>query len=333
VFLADKHNFGQEVKRVQQGTDALPCFYFEKPRSVYWEWLFFGQSSPLRDIFCSKGRDQYKPLSHYLFNLEVEILEKWRGRSREVVEWPGAITNEHFYAFGALVAYCYIFGIRDLHKQNLIKTETHFQAVDVEVVFTQLVLPSETLLLPFKHIGYELAGIGVFANGKSEHTSEQKQEILNGYLDLFDLVIKKKKEIDVVLSSQDLRNHPIRVIVRNTSEYRNIFNSLPANILESEITQLSRGDIPFYFKYAGNPELFWLKEKSFESTAIPLEGLKKDIDRHAEFYTTGWCDAGVTEKMLASGYLYLNKFFEISGESNAFTGKSALYRVSLVSNL
>ncbi len=326
MFLADTHNFGQQVKRVQRGTDALPCFYYDKPRSVYWEWLFFGQTSPLKNIFEIKARDPYKALSHYLFNLDIEILGKWRGRSKEVVEWPGDVTNEHFYAFGVLIAYSYIFGIRDLHKQNLIKTESHFQVVDAEVVFTRLILPSETLLLPFKHIGYELAGIGVFANNKTAHTLEQKQEMVNGYLDLFSIVVGKKKEIDNVFENLDLKDHPVRVIVRNTSEYKSSLVNPPDNILDSEKIQLSRGDVPFYFKFVGSDNLYWLAGDVVESTCYPYLDFKKDIDRHAYFFRQGWCEAIVSEKMLATGYLYLNKLFEISTENKISIGRFSYFR-------
>lgn len=209
-----------------------------------------------------------------------------------------------------------------MHKQNLIKTETHFQVVDAEVVFTRLILPSETLLLPFKHIGYELAGIGVFANNKSEHTLEQKQEILNGYLDFFNLVMVTKKEIDKVLGELDLRSHPVRVIVRNTSEYKNILNLPPANILDSEVIQLERGDIPFFFKYLGCESLFWLKERELESTDVIINDFEKDVARHAVSYQEGWCESVVTEKMLAAGYLYLRKRFETMGDDKILVGKS-----------
>jgi len=326
VFLADTHNFGQQVKRIQQGTDALPCFYFDKPRSVYWEWLFFGQTSPLKNVFEIKARDPHKTLSHYLFNLDIEILGKWRGRSKEVAEWPGEVTNEHFYAFGVLIAYCYIFGIRDLHKQNLIKTESHFQVVDAEVVFTRLILPSETLLLPFKHIGYELAGIGVFANNKSEHTTEQKQKIIDGYIDLFKLVMVRKNEIDKVLGELDLRSHPVRVIVRNTSEYKNILNLPPANFLDSELMQLERGDIPFFFKYLGCDSLFWTEKRDKESIDFIKLEFEKDINRHAKFYPNGWCDSIATEKMLATGFLSISKFFEISDKMVITLSEQIYYR-------
>lgn len=266
----------------------------------------------------------YKALSHYLFNLDVEILGKWRGRSKEVVEWPGAVTSEHFYAFGVLIAYCYIFGIRDLHKQNLIKTESHFQVVDVEVVFTRLILPSETLLLTFKHIGYELAGIGVFANNKSEHTVEQNQEIIDGYMDMFKFVIEKKNRIDEIFSSLSLKDHPIRVIIRNTSEYKSILETNVDNILKSELQQVLKGDIPFYFKYLGQRELGWLKEPDSESSEELPDFFKKDVDRHAVRYIDGWTESVATKKMMAVGILYLKKYFRLT-EENGMTIDGSVY--------
>lgn len=307
MFLADKHNFGQQVEKVQRGSDT----WYRKPRTVYWEWLFFGKSSPLKTLFSEKGENGSRPLADYFFNLDVEIESTWSGLGKEVSIERQTPTPEHFYAFGALIAYCYIFGIRDLHKQNLIMTDTHLQAVDVEVVFTTLTLPHETLLLPFKNIGYEFAGIGALVNSKDELTKAQVEQIVLGYWDLFSLASTKKDEIDRTLAELDFLKVPVRVIVRNTSEYRNLLDLAPDNILQSEIEQIKRGDIPYYFKFVVDQNLYWLREKMLVQAEASSGIFQRDIDRHGKNEPNGWGQSRIGKQALVQGLLFILKHFEL----------------------
>ncbi len=307
MFLADKHNFGQQVEKVQRGSDI----WYRKPRTVYWEWLFFGKASPLKSLFDEKAENGNRPLAEYFFNLDIEVESTWSGYAKEVATENQTPTLEHFYAFGALIAYCHIFGIRDLHKQNLIMTKTHLQAVDAEVVFTALTLPHETLLLPFKNVGYEFAGIGALVNSKEELTQVQVQQILLGYWDLFSLVSKSKVETDGALAALDFLNMPMRVIIRNTSEYRNLLESPPDNILLSEVEQMKRGDVPFYFKFAANKKLYWLKEKEVVQTEDSVGIFQRDVDRHAHYSSSEFCSTRATVNNLVVGLLFLIKHFGV----------------------
>lgn len=308
MFLADKHNFGQQVEKVQRGSDT----WYRKPRTVYWEWLFFGKTSPLKTLFNEKGENGTRPLADYFFNLDIEVEGTWSGYAKEVSTESQTRTLEHFYAFGALIAYCYIFGIRDLHKQNLIMTKTHLQAVDAEVVFTALTLPHETLLLPFKTVGYEFAGIGALVNSKADPTQVQVEQILLGYWDLFSLVSNRKVEIDGALAALDFSKMPIRVIIRNTSEYRNLLESPPDNILFSEIEQIRRGDVPFYFKFVRDKSLYWLKEKNLVQSEEFVKKFLTDIDRHAMYLPNIFSEKAVSESKFVTGTLFLIKHFDHS---------------------
>lgn len=312
MFLADKHNFGQQVEKVQRGSDI----WYRKPRTVYWEWFFFGKTSPLKTIFNEVGNHGNKPLSEYFFNLDIEIENTWSGFAREFSGENTTSSNEHFYAYGALIAYCYIFGIRDLHKQNIVMTKTHLQVVDVEVVFTSLVLPHETLLLPFKGIGYEFAGIGALVNSKEDLSDENKKQLILGYWDLFDLVNHRKEDIEAVLSKQDFSKIPCRMIIRNTSEYKSFFKAIPDNALSSELKQIERGDIPYYFKFIGNKNLYWLKSLGQCEIEHSVGVFQRDIDRHAKYENTEWGKEIISMKNLITGMLYLLKTLDISLEIN-----------------
>ena len=307
MFLADKHNFGQQVEKVQRGSDT----WYRKPRTVYWEWLFFGKTSPLKTLLNEKGENGSRPLADYFFNLDIEVESTWSGYAKEVATEDQTPAPEHFYAFGALIAYCYIFGIRDLHKQNLIMTKTHLQAVDAEVVFTTLTLPHETLLLPFKTVGYEFAGIGALANSKEELTQVQVEQIFLGYWDLFSLASKKNFEIDGALAALNFLDMPMRVIIRNTSEYRNLLERSPDNILLSEIEQMKRGDVPFYFKFAANKKLYWLQEKEFVQTEESVGIFQRDVDRHALYSNSAFCKTRANPNSLVVGLLFLIKHFGV----------------------
>jgi lantibiotic modifying enzyme len=128
---ADLHNFGQAVQKIGRGSEKV----FQKPRPIYWEWLFFGQNSPL-SIFFEQSRVQGVNPRQVLFNLTTEINANYCGVSSEIIGQLGTKTlSSHAYSLGVLLAYCYIFGIRDLHRHNLVKTQAHLQVVDAEVVF------------------------------------------------------------------------------------------------------------------------------------------------------------------------------------------------------
>lgn len=303
MFLADKHNFGSQVHKLQRGSET----WYQKPRTVYWEWLFFGKSSPLKEIFNEKGENGLRPLADYFFNLDVEIENNWKGLSREIVAENSALTLEHFYAFGALLGYCYVFGIRDLHKQNLVLTNTHLQVVDVEVVFTDLILPNETLLLPFKNIGYEFAGIGALVDAQESLSKTQVEQILLGYWDLVSLIAAKRTEIENSLSELDFSKIPVRVIVRNTSEYGNI--SGQQNILPSELEQLNREDVPYYFKFIADKNLYWLKEKNLQQQESSVGIFARDIDRHADYEPGKFLSLDRISKMRVHGLLFCLKKF------------------------
>ena len=325
MFLADRHNFGKQVERIMRGSDQ----WYQKPRTVYWEWLFFGKTSPLKAFFNGIGENGKKPLADYFFNLDVEVTENWSGYVREVKSADVPLTEEHFYAFGALIAYCFIFGIRDLHKQNIIRTATHFQAVDIEVVFVDIKLPHETLLLPLKGIGYEFAGIGALVSEKEQFTQSQIIQLLRGYWDLFSVFKKNVSEIDAVLSTLNFSEIPARVIVRNTSEYRDFLERLPSNALVSEIEQIKRGDIPFYFKFIGDDRLYWKKEEQRFGIEEFIEIFKRDIDRHGKFIPKVCLQRRSKDLFLVQGCLFLLKYFGLEIETS-LSDTAKIYRRSIV---
>lgn len=322
--VADRHNFGQQVKPTE-GLSFRRCF--QKPRTVFWEWLFFGRTSPLKTVFEVRGQNTGLFIDSPIFNLDVVSEGEWSGTSKEIL---GA-TNEEmvrgnlemFARFGMLLGYAYVFGIRDLHRANLIRTGTHLQVIDAEVVFADIILPHETLLLPFKEVSWKECGLSLLAESADSITNAESHAILAGYVDILSVISEKKYEILETLNALDL-NHPLRIILRNTGEYSAELKSPGKikNLLDGESAQLERGDIPYFFKRLGNPNVQWVSGLSKGgvhelSELVASAEYEADIGRHAVLPENLIFDRTREEDRLKTrllrGVMYLRKHLGASG--------------------
>jgi lantibiotic modifying enzyme len=271
IQYGDRHNFGQQVKPIERASGT----WFQKPRSVFWEHLFFGKNSPLKEYFSLVGENGYAPLSSYFFNLEVEIQNVWLGFSRKIVTQPESLKNtEKFYGFGALLAYCYAFGIQDLHRFNVIETSSHLQVIDAEVVLSKLTLPNETLLLPFKSVNFSVAAIGILASSYESLTTEQAKALFAGYYDICGILLRHANEVKTEMMSAIPAETPIRVILRNTSAYSEMLatRNFPDDLLYEEKEQLERTDVPYFFKTAGDSRIYWMQQPGDNGVPVKNSG-------------------------------------------------------------
>lgn len=304
---ADLHNFGKSVQRIGRDSDA----YYLKPRPIYWEWLFFGRNSPLSDFFSQSRLPGFAPRK-VLFNLDTEINDDFSGRSREVVATKNMENKPtHHYGLGVLLAYCYIFGIRDLHKNNVIKTDTHLQVVDAEVVLSKLLLPHETLLLPFKEVDSKLCGASHVLDLDSKMDSEMFKTILTGYLDTFENVLKNRIEIERVFAGRDeeMRRVPVRHILRDTFHYRDAKVREPEiPFFESELKQLARGDVPYYFKNLGDSQVLELIDENWTTNTVQLPDVfLKGTAREATPPSILLEEKRLRNQIFPAGLLYITK--------------------------
>jgi len=307
---ADKHNFGQLVKPMERAS----FLFFRKPRPVFWEHLFFGQGSPLESLFSEMGENAPFDLASFLFNLVVEIESEWLGYSKEIKTADVPVTEQHFYSFGVLLGYTYAFGIRDLHKFNLIKTKSHLQVIDAEVVLTNLILPNETILLPFKDVPFEDCGASLLIDSLEQLSTEQRRLIFAGYFDLFAVIFKKQKALVDCLTTIQCQA-PIRILVRNTRIYSNHLNgkSKIQDLLEEEQLQLERGDVPYFFKRLSDDRLYWISSENRNAASVKsLESFKSDVDRHAQPVSILLGTPEAVEKKMAQGALFLQRKLGIS---------------------
>jgi lantibiotic modifying enzyme len=302
-FEADFHNFGQSVQKIGRGSEMI----FQKPRPIYWEWLFFGKNSPLSFFFdyttfsASPGQT--------IFNLEIEMGADFKGFSREIHASTNPCTREHLYSLGVLLGYCYVFGIRDLHRNNVVRTTTHLQAIDAEVVLSRLLLPHETLLLPFKEVGPDLCGASSVLD-LAAVSAEQIETVLRGYYDVFQCISSNLTELQRTFEEQRsrLERIPVRHILRDTIHYRSARANPPEiPLFESEVEQLGRGDIPYFFKFVGEPHVHAYTDRADNFSRVSLPSIfEKGAARDASLISE-LLNAKRIETLMPTGFLYLVK--------------------------
>lgn len=300
MFEADFHNFGQSVQRIGRGSEV----YFRKPRPVYWEWLFFGRNSPLSSFFRAGD------CADFLFNLDVEIKSPTTGISRLVAEdTSGLVSDQHLYGFGVLLCYAYVFGIRDLHANNVVKTKSHLQVIDAEVVLARLLLPHESLLLPYKDVGPQLCGAASIFNVENGLDNCSLDCVFDGYAAAADCFIRGRAEIasEMAGRSAEMNSVPIRHIARDTIQYRGKEAIQIQPFFDAEAVQLARGDIPYFFKYLRQNDVFTYADADGTEMKIELpEAFKKGAAREAVL-PSEILRAERVKQLIATGALYLGK--------------------------
>ena len=155
--VGEFHNFGKAVKRVSK--DLI-----HKPRSIFWEWLFIG-SSPLRKVlddilFEASPITASWPLTTFLTDDNfssgnVGFISATQG---------GAVSLQEARQIGFTFGIVLWFGLGDLHYQNIVVGKQAgdkfiFAPLDIESIFEDVFLPSQTLLLPNIELPLHHSGI------------------------------------------------------------------------------------------------------------------------------------------------------------------------------
>ena len=276
-FHGDPHNFGRKVVRVE--TSEGP--HFLKPRTVFWEKLLFGKSSELLShLKQSVSTDHlassrspvvskyFKLFEESIFGLEVNENGRSAGQVKEVSDDALALRslaeNELLLTrAGFLIAYCYVFGVQDLHRGNVFVTDGRLQVLDAEVVFSDLTLPNETLLLPFRSHSLEKSGFGLLLDspGKKYFDLIELRQIVSGYVAGMQFLYGIVPFLNDALNEIEtfLAEIPVRTILRPTREYSLAAAGTLEDLtwIEEERSQFARNDIPYFFKFLGKSEVYY----------------------------------------------------------------------------
>jgi hypothetical protein len=223
-----------------------------------------------------------------------------------------SLGDNDFFSFGQLLAYCYYFGIQDLHKDNILWSQDGLQVIDAEQAFSELLLPNQTLMLPANREIIWSAALNLLKKSSLEHLSRsQARSLLDGFFELSILFIENISEITEILRQniRDIKQQPIRIFFRGTREYVEALTreSIRGNFFDEETIQLSRGDVPYFFKFMGNESVFYYSSIDWEITKVKVpDGFQKFVSYCAKDPADLITEINVKQQW-ARGMLYLVK--------------------------
>ena len=288
--LGDSHNFGRRV--------SLRGSRVAKPRPLLWEWLLLSGESPLRRFLDRAAREEGLPEESFAFlptlafsgersaeGGEVErIALEPLGRSREVRRALAPIVGRAIALFSWL-------GVSDLHWENLVlgtDTRGHivFAPLDVEMILADLSLPTETKLLPaadeeYGEVCRHAAGVRrVLPYLGKPVDATSLLDMATAYRGMLAFLDRRAPEIANVLDRlRGFRETPIRVCLRGTGDYVEPPEGLWPPLLEAELEQLNRGDIPYFFRIYGRPGIRYYGDESLRQVkTTPMRGDVPHLD-------------------------------------------------------
>lgn len=293
--FSESHNFGASVRRVvledrvffeKQRSVFWEHLFFgrESPlRPVLRE----GELSPeLARVF-----------DRSIFSLNVVQADEGRGplgagRVENALTGEPTPEDKDFLLFnlGALCAYCAAFGIEDLNYENTLLTRDGLKVIDAEIVGNNSVFLYHTGLLWFDRRAAGMTGASrmLWSFLKMDALSrEDTVRLLHGFLETMQHLAARTDAVRELLAGLALESRalPIRVILRNTARYaywlrRNanidvresfqgeqppgpvdLSHLTPrkrAVMLKEELEQLHRGEIPYFFRFYGGRDIYFL---------------------------------------------------------------------------
>ena len=282
VGLGDPHNFGRQVRRRGR--------YIEKPRTVFWERCFLDPWSPLRKILLriNSGHSglvadflpaiSYRPQSKSSSGAYART-EDLRHKLRPLRALPRWERAYLLRMSGQLLAFAQFFGWTDLHSENIAVGREKggrmvFGPMDLEAVFESQIFPIRTMLLPTttSH-GRATFGLGRILPILGSISPADLLIMAVAFHQQWGLLFENQARILRTLQKMIREDHqapqdrskprihsiPIRFLIRPTRDYR----SHEADLLDEELEQLARGDIPYFFRFLDQPsKLFYFAERS-----------------------------------------------------------------------
>jgi hypothetical protein len=286
--LGDAHNFGRRV--------VLRKKRIVKPRTLLWEWLLLAAESPLRKLLGALGQRERAVMGPDPFGFLLDLafsspFARDGGEVERVDLAPlPALSDDGRHTLAGIVGRALALfswlGLADLHWENLVlgvadRDRVVFAPLDVEMILADLSLPVETKLLP--DADPEVAAICRHACGVRRVLPylgkplavQNVVAIAAAYRRTLAFLDRHARAIAAVFEElPGLREAPIRLLLRGTDEYvRARSEPVWPPLLDAEVSQLARGDIPYFFRlygragihYYGNRELTRLER-------LPLRG-------------------------------------------------------------
>jgi hypothetical protein len=286
AILGDSHNFGRRV--------LLRGQRVQKPRSVFWEWLMLSADSPLRRLLDQAAERDGLGRDAFRFLPSLKFYPSRRGVGGEVervsLEPLGRASQASRRTLAVIVgrslALWSWLGVADLHWENLVlgrdvQGQVVFGPLDVELFFADLSLPTATKLLPdadpeYRELCRHACGVRRVLPylGKPLDVGDLLA-MAGAYRGTLALLERHASAIAKLLSGvPGLRQAPIRVLLRSTSEYVSPHREqLWPPLLDAEAEQLERGDVPYFFRLYGKRGIHYYADRALSRfKTLPLAG-------------------------------------------------------------
>lgn len=260
MYLSDSHNFGRRVLLHSHGS-------IEKPRTIFWEYMFLGNSAFRQavDHFFRKNQisSPFRIFPYLSFQLKGDsgIVEKL------TLDPVDGLNVEEAHSIGSAIALLSWFGIIDLNSENLMigrrLKKLLLAPIDIEAVGVDIEMLDQMSLIPSSRVPDNKCGIRPLVSFLRRDFDTLCAPLCHGFIECLSLCISNEQTLDQeFVRDVSIENPRIRVIFRKTGSYLNYINGVPKPRefeippFASEIEQMSRGDIPYYFKYGRSDTIF-----------------------------------------------------------------------------
>ena len=262
--FGDQHNFGKVVRRT--GPDTL-----DKPRCVFWEYLLLSESPfriALNDKFEERGIvSPFCAFPILKFNIRDDFFQSGDVGYFESSE-VDFLSPDECSAVGAGLALLFFFGVVDQHIENLlfsrIEGKFYFAPIDIEALHNQISVLTQTHLVAESQADTNISGL-LKIRPKILSSVKNRGKFIIGFLQAAEFLLENHDDIHKVWLNDDRAiRAPIRVVLRPTQQYLDIINDFSNNsnvippLTASELSQLKRADIPYFFRYLGSKQIYWL---------------------------------------------------------------------------
>ncbi len=275
----DSHRFGQRVSFLS--SDKV----IKKPREATLEFLFLDQKSPLVKYKNLLGLEFHSTIQSISPNeSSVENLTSYIIADEEIEYFA----DELFILAGKFLATATLFGLNDLHVENILfikKNETIALApVDLEIIFYHFISSAETCLLPSPKADQFTCG---YAKLMPHLSAKRIQLLTDSFLESYSNIETIFPELLAILETE-LADSKIRMLLRPTQLYSNylkqkdeaLFASEPIGLSNEEKVQLDFGDIPYFFSFYQSPEQLYYYSSPSEIAKAETIKLHPSIKRH-----------------------------------------------------
>ena len=265
MMKGDLHRFGKQVSFLHDDQ------FVKKHRPTLIEHLFLDKRSPISPQFNALG---------IFSNAHIESNNDWYGECENLSPYIiseneiGKNLDFFFAAAGKLIATSTVFGLNDLHFENILFIKKNNQLaiipVDLEVIYYKFITSAECCLYPSIKVNEETCGLKRLIPFL---TVEFLTTIVDNTIEAWGEAVKLSPTVQ-----EKLGDVPVRMIYRQSKFYAqylinkdiNIFKNDPIAPTQEEFFQMNHGDIPYFFSKFNDPKKI-LYFDSVDTTAVAHE--------------------------------------------------------------